>query len=966
MRPIPTGRGVAEQINPKLLHLVCDSGHIPGGFATWVRLHGVPGRDVAILNIYAPHTSTSRCNLWIELLAKLPRDCRWICTRDWNFVETNLDKSNLRAPSTSEAEKRMFREFKETFHVRDCFPASNRIKYSWDSRRGDGARMLARLDRTYTFTVDNEHTTHRDYHILGDSAHSDHLAVWRRVWLEKEVKRSSQYIMNSAFLKDPVVNARIHEIWNKQPSLPFYSKLRHCVKYYKEFCIKKAQERRATELAVRKRMENTVIELQNKPENSGLQEEFANTERQLKDFEKWKLEGLRLRSRLKWRKAGDQGSKEFFLAHRARSMATNITELDDEAGITHTSQTELGKICQSYYSKLYKARPPSAESREAENHALSFLSDKIPAQMREKLQAPISAVGLKTAVMEMKAGKAPGPDGITLEFFQCYWGLIGEDFAHMIQESIQKGRLPTGVTRGMITLLHKGGPRKALTNWRSITLLNMGYKFFAKALQLRLQPVLMEIISFDQSAFLPMRFILDNLLLTQETMAWAEQSHQDLLFLKLDFSKAYNMVDWECLFRIMDKMGFPREFILMLSMLFKDAAAAVKVYGVPSPLFDIERGVRQGCPLAPYLFLIIAEVLNIMVKEEMVRGNIQGISLPFLGRQQVVAQYADDTSFTLLGEEVKVRYLISTLNTFCLATGLVLNWSKSSGYWKSGHTVGRPAWTEDLGITWASNDSVSKLLGAPFGLSLTTHDVNEFLHNRLTKKLTHWSTRKINPTGRAIVANSILLSSIFFFLSVWGGTKQGIARIKSTVANYLASGKASRSRARVGWIQSCQPKKDGGINLINPHDAVSALMTKWIIKAMEPGQSNLHLLLRHKLSQYQPYSGGRWSQSLEFFLVPQHQARSGSIVWNRVTAAWKSLRPISSYKRPQNWEELMNSSWWWCPAAPIIEPGFSRTRAAALHRARLRRYRDAWVQGRLMNAAEASVAFGRQDQEWGA
>ena len=165
----------------------------------------------------------------------------------------------------------------------------------------------------------------------------------------------------------------------------------------------------------------------------------------------------------------------------------------------------------------------------------------------------------------------------------------------------------------MIVLLHKGGDRQELTNWRPISLVNLGYKIYAKALQLRLQPVLMDVISPDQSAFLPLRFILDNLLTTYETMAWAESSNQPLIFLKLDFSKAYDMVDWQCLFMIMDKLGFPQVFIKMVSLLFYDASACIKLNGESSPYFPIQRGVCQGCPLAPYLFLIVAEVLNAMV-----------------------------------------------------------------------------------------------------------------------------------------------------------------------------------------------------------------------------------------------------------------------------------------------------------------------------------------------------------------
>jgi hypothetical protein len=77
----------------------------------------------------------------------------------------------------------------------------------------------------------------------------------------------------------------------------------------------------------------------------------------------------------------------------------------------------------------------------------------------------------------------------------------------MISQAVREGKLPPSATKGLIALLHKGGERGKMTNWRPITLLNVGYKIYAKALQLRLQPILIEMISFDQSAFLPLRFI---------------------------------------------------------------------------------------------------------------------------------------------------------------------------------------------------------------------------------------------------------------------------------------------------------------------------------------------------------------------------------------------------------------------------------------------------------------------------
>jgi hypothetical protein len=190
----------------------------------------------------------------------------------------------------------------------------------------------------------------------------------------------------------------------------------------------------------------------------------------------------------------------------------------------------------------------------------------------------------------------------------------------------------------------------------------------------------MEIISLDQSAFLPMQFILDNILLTHETMEWVEHSNQPLIFLKLDFSKAYDMVEHNFLFGVIRGFGFLEEFIKMTKMLFIETSAYMKVNGSQTAPFEIGRGIRQGCPLAPYLFLLVAEVMNAMIKMEVEAGIVKGIKLLVEDRQQVIAQYADDTSLTLLGEEEPVRRLISTLETFYVSSGLILNCNKSYGY----------------------------------------------------------------------------------------------------------------------------------------------------------------------------------------------------------------------------------------------------------------------------------------------
>ena len=180
------------------------------------------------------------------------------------------------------------------------------------------------------------------------------------------------------------------------------------------------------------------------------------------------------------------------------------------------------------------------------------------------LDGPLTLSELTKALRDMVCSMLPGLDGVIIELYQCLWLVFGKEYLDMLHASLEQGSLPPCDTDGLITLLHKGGNRSSLNNWQPITLLNVSYKLFAKTLQLRLQPILAEIIFFDQSIFLPMRYILNNLFLIHETIAYAKQSSQPLLFLKLDISK----VDLEFLFSALGRLGFLALFLGMTRLLF--------------------------------------------------------------------------------------------------------------------------------------------------------------------------------------------------------------------------------------------------------------------------------------------------------------------------------------------------------------------------------------------------------------
>ena len=292
----------------------------------------------------------------------------------------------------------------------------------------------------------------------------------------------------------------------------------------------------------------------------------------------------------------------------------------------------------------------------------------------------------------------------------------------MVQKSVKDGGFPNGVTKGLIILLPKCSDLHLLNNWRPITLLNISYKIFAKALQLCVKDPLSELISPDQSAYLKNRFILDNIMLTQETLSWAKKCRQDTIFFKLDFSKAFDRIDWHFLFCIMSRMGFPNPFIDLVKLTLKDTEASININGHISTSFPIERGVRQGCPLASLLFWIIREVLHAKVHQAQEQDRIRGVELPASIEQQLTLQFADDTSFTIGADHRSVSTLVHILHTFTSASGPSINWAKSGTYWVGRN--GPPGWANNFGWTWVADGHVSKLLGTPFGLSITTGDTD--------------------------------------------------------------------------------------------------------------------------------------------------------------------------------------------------------------------------------------------------
>ena len=528
-------------------------------------------------------------------------------------------------------------------------------------------------------------------------------------------------------------------------------------------------------------------------------------------------EGARVRARIRWIEEGEASTAFFFRKERKQSADRWIPALRDSDGGVHSDVEGMGAVLTNFYSLLFSEERCDPSARE---DLLSSLSSSLPPERASLCEGLLSVEECFVALKGMARGKAPGVDGLPMEFYLKFWDALGADLVEVLNFCLGRGYLAKSQRHGVISLTFKKGDRLDPRNWRPITLLCVDYKIASRAIVGRLLKVIHLLVDQCQTCGVPGHFIGNSVAFLRDVVGYATSTNTPVAILSLDQEKAFDRVDWSFLRATLARMGFGPSFISWMNLFYTSPQSSVKFNGHMTPFFDLLRGVRQGCPLSPLLYVLYAEVLACAIRAN---PAISGLTLPGCSTPlPVISQYADDTSLVVTSDQSIVE-VFRTYAVFERGSGSKLNLGKSKGLWL-GSWSGRT--DAPVNLSWTSDKL--KVLGGVIGPGDVEEDNWRPRIVDVENVLQSWKAQILSFRGRALVVNALALSHIWYVASIFGVPAWVVRELNILIFGFFWKGKRELVARRVVVQASCF----GGFSVVSVQFKVWALLVQCSISPL--------------------------------------------------------------------------------------------------------------------------------------
>ena len=739
---------------------------------------------------------------------------------DFNFVDFDIDKGK-KMSSKDQIIKPLWDNFLSEKNILDPFRVQCPRKklFSFLSPQGK-----SRGDRVYV----SEHNiaTIKNIRYINSPFPTSHKILTFNLQSEPEIGPSS-FKMNSSVLNDQMYIEEIEEVYADLEEMSIENPvdwwdlfITVVVGVTISYTKRKARIKRDLKAFLLKQI-NFLDEQENLNHHQTL--EYNYYKNRLDDILQDEIRGHEIRTKGLPKYELNEPDISTYSSFEKRYQSNGVThQLEDENGQIQSDTSSLLKITEKYYTKLFaKSRTNSAK----QTQILSNVKSKLSATDRKALDDPLTPKQIEKALLSLANGKSPGPDGITVEFYKAFWYLIKDKFLSYINQAKLTGfREYRNQSSTTIVYKRKGEVYK-LDYYRPIALINVDLKILTKTLSNRLRSVLPSIIHHSQTA-VDKRRIDHTVHMIRDLIDLINKDNSEGALIFLDQEKAFDRVEHDFLFRTMSAFGIGDNFIDWLRVLYANATTRIKINGFFTNSIPLTRGVRQGCPLSPSLYVLVIEVFALQLR---MNPNIVGFRIN--GERIVSMHYADDATIVIMQNRC-FKEVIKEIGDYELASGAKVNMEKTKGLWLG---LWKERTDSPLGLTW-TKDNV-KDLGVYFGNTNPGDKTFSDIMPKVKKSMNFWKQFNLSKFSKAKVTEIFHASRLWYassFYPVPERYKKDLQKCFKDYANFPRSPTVSESEMK-------KLRLDGGIKLIDIQTKLEASRCLWLFDLIENPNLATHL-----------------------------------------------------------------------------------------------------------------------------
>ncbi|CAM8980230.1 unnamed protein product [Rhodiola kirilowii] len=756
---------------------------------------------VHITVFYGSPKASLRLKSW-ELIRKLRRLIRvpWCVIGDFNEISSFSDST-----SSNLARRPYIQQFRQV--LSDCglmdlgFKGS---KFTYSNKRQGGDEVQCRLDRAVGDSLWIDNYPNSVIHHL-TSHRSDHCPVLLCMDGVSLAKRKP-FRFEAMWMRDSSFENTVNKHWRLNGNMN--DKLSHLTEHLKVW-NRKCFGHVGNKL---RKLKKDLAEVRQGRRNQFSSEKEKNISNEIDEWLIREESMWAQRSRISWLSEGDNNTKFFHLKANARRRTNTISTLIDSEGISSSNVVDIERVAVSYFRNLFSSTNNMPDSELAES--LQCIPTLVSADHSRILMSPYTEYEIKVALFQLYPYKAPGIDGYPAGFFQRFWNVIKVDFSDACFSVLNGGITPPRINDTLIVLIPKQRSAMRMEDYRPISLTSVISKTVAKVIVNRLQLILPEIISPAQSAFIKGRLITDNFLIAHEIAHFIRNTrngNKSYGSLKLDMSKAYDRVEWRYLKMVMLQFGFEERWVNMIMNYVSSVRYAICINGEITTFFDPERGLRQGDPLSPYLFILCSEWLSHSLSKLQVQRSIEGIKVSRAAPLVTHLMFADDCLLAFKVADNTGDVLSSLLRKYEHISGQVVNYNKSEIVLSPNvHASVRGALQASLSMKIASHHV--KYLGLPLTLNRKLSLNFSEMMDKFYNKTEGWKAKNLSSGGKEILIKSVLQALPQYSMNCLQLPEDTIKKMHSAIRRYWWS--CSSSKRPIHWVKAqilCQDKEMGGL-----------------------------------------------------------------------------------------------------------------------------------------------------------